>query len=630
MISYVPWPPGPYLARIATEPAYAADVIGVFDALESDNPQAGESAADVALVVPTVLAARMAPKLAQFLQPYAQWSLPSKAAQVAVRLAAESQPVAALAILKALIPTPDRGGRRSRFFPLESIAGAYADLGVDIVRLLADRLCAADDDPDNRIDLRYSHLWRPSIAKNRYGDGRDEVLSALRDAAVAVAGSIGVAPVVEVLDDYEPTLFSRVSLYLLSLFLDPVLVEQRLISPEVFSELDLDREYGVLMRQEYCRLSESAREEILRLIDAGPGSTASEDYIERWRLHQWGRLGTDLPDRHREEFDALIARFGPPADPEDDDLEFIAWPGTHSPLTAAEIASMTDHDLLAMLTTWQESGEWRAPTVDGLRVQLEEAIAADPARFSRLAPRFINVDPTYGVALLSTLRRLVADQQSGSSSVGSNEPPGIAQQLAWSDLLSFGQAVIDHSQPRSEQPSEDQRYGPTWHGCCRHLAELLTAAMRARAIGPGHSSRVFALILRVVEGPYADPRQRAVLDDYDPIVEALNTVRPLGLAAVMEFIRWAMPDSDSNQRPEYEMVTELLETYLDPANDSTPGARGVYGIYFHVLLAHRPVDTSEPRPHLRSHRQNRSGPGGMAGVPSYKSAIAARLRTPPP
>ena len=248
---------------------------------------------------------------------------------------------------------------------------------------------------------------------------------------------------------------------------------------------------------------------------------------------------------------------------------------------------MTDHDLLAMLTTWQESGEWRAPTVDGLRVQLEEAIAADPARFSRLAPRFINVDPSYGVALLTTLRRLVADQQSGSSSIGSNEPPGIAQQLAWSDLLDFGQAVIDHSQPGSEQPSEDQRYGPTWHDCCRHLAELLTAAMRTRAIGPGHSSRVFALILRLVEGPYADPRRPAVLDDYDPIVEALNTVRPMGLAAVMELIRWALPDSDSNQRPEYEMVTELLEAHLDPANDYTPGTRSVYGMYLHVLLAHR-------------------------------------------
>jgi len=105
------------------------------------------------------------------------------------------------------------------------------------------------------------------------------------------------------------------------------------------------------------------------------------------------RLGADLPDGYREEFDALVATYGPPADAQDDDLEFTAWPGTHSPLTAAEIASMTDDDLLAMFKTWQESGGWRAPTVDGLRVQLEEAIAADPVRFSRLAPRFINVDP---------------------------------------------------------------------------------------------------------------------------------------------------------------------------------------------------------------------------------------------
>ena len=226
----------------------------------------------------------------------------------------------------------------------------------------------------------------------------------------------------------------------LSLFPEPALVEKRLTSPEIFFEADLDREYGALLRQEYSRLSEPAQQEILRFIDAGPGRAASADYsaevAERWRLHQLGRLGADLPDRYREEFDALVARYGPPSDPEDDDLEFTAWPGTHSPLTAAEIASMSDDDLLAMLTTWQESGEWRAPTVDGLRVQLEEAIAADPARFSRLAPRFINVDPSYGVAMIVN-----AEAPRRRSAVGFQlyrdliELPGIAQQLAWSDLL---------------------------------------------------------------------------------------------------------------------------------------------------------------------------------------------------
>jgi hypothetical protein len=590
MVSYVPWPPGPYLARVAAEPAYAADVVSVFKALATDNPQAGESAADVALVLRPDLAAQLAPKLAQFLESFAQWSLPSKASKVAVRLAAESQPAAALVIIERLIPVPDRGSRHKRFVPLESVAPAYPCLGVDIVRFLADRLCAADNDPDNKVDLRYSAMWRPSIAKDRYGDGRDEIVSALRDAAAAVAGSVGVARVVEILDAYEPTVFSRLYLHLLSLFPEPLLVEQRLTSPEVFHEADLDREYGVLLRQEYSRFSEPAQQKILKLIDAGPSRGASADYaaevVERWRLHQLGRLEADLPDRYREDFEALVARYGPSADREDDDLEFTAWPGPHSPVTAAEIASMTDHDLLAMLATWQESGEWRAPTVDGLRIQLEEAMAAHPARFSRLAPQFIKVDPTYGIGLLTTLRRLVADQVSGSSSVGSNQPPAGAQQLVWSDLLDFGQALVDHSQRGSDQPSEDGRYGPTWDDCCRHLAELLTTAMRNRAIGLGHSNRVFALILQLVEDPHPDANQRVVLEDHDPVLEALSAVRALGLAGVMEFIRWALPDADSRQKPEYEMVTGLLDAHLDPANNS-PGVRSVYGMYLNALLVHR-------------------------------------------
>jgi hypothetical protein len=156
MVSYVPWPPGPYLARIAVEPAYTAKVVSVFEALETDNPQASESAADVALVVPPALTAQLAPKLAQFLESFAQWSLPSKASKVAVRLAAESQRAAALVIMEALVPVPERRSRGIRFISLESVAPAYAHLGVDIVRFLADRLCAADQDPDNKIDLRFA------------------------------------------------------------------------------------------------------------------------------------------------------------------------------------------------------------------------------------------------------------------------------------------------------------------------------------------------------------------------------------------------------------------------------------------------------------------------------------------
>src|SRR5205823_11828867 len=147
------------------------------------------SAADVALVVSPKLAAQLATKIAAFLQPFAQWALPSKASEVVVRLAAEGEQEAALTIVKALIPVPDRGAAGHRFIPLDQIAPAYADLGIAMVVVLAGLLRRAHDDPDNGVSLAYSSMWRPAIERNRHRDSRDNVLSALRDAATTVAGA---------------------------------------------------------------------------------------------------------------------------------------------------------------------------------------------------------------------------------------------------------------------------------------------------------------------------------------------------------------------------------------------------------------------------------------------------------
>ena len=63
------------------------------------------------------------------------------------------------------------------------------------------------------------------------------------------------------------------------------------------------------------------------------------------------------------------------------------------------------------------------------------------------------------------------------------------------------------------------------------------------------------------------------------------------------------------------MVTELLEAYLDPANDNTPGARSVYGMYLHVLLADG-LDGHERTATASSVADTPVWPGGMAGLPS--------------
>jgi len=598
MVTYVPWPAGPYLVRLAAEPRYAADVVAVFAELDTDNPQAGESAADAALIVSPRLAARLAPKLAEFLGPFAQWALPSKASEVVVRLAAEGEQEAALTIVKALIPVPDRSAARHRFFPAEQIAPAYADLGVAIVILLADRLHAANADPDNGVTLAYSSIWRPAIERGRYRDGRDEVLSALRDAATAVAGAVGAPAVVEVLDGYEPAVFARVSLHVLTQVPDPELVSARLTSSDLFADSEVAREYTALLRVGYPLLRPEDKATIAGFVEAAPPWEASPKDVEQWKLGQLARFGDQLPDELRATYDALVAQYGQPTN-DDDPFEFTEWPGTYSPVDAAAIADMSDDDLLTLLRTWQAPGGWRAPTVDGLRNQLQEAVAANPVRFAALSPRLIDLAPDYGAAVLLALTRVLSADLPG--------PPGgdapdkedasstHAEPFAWDEVLDFARTAINRSRsedgqpPQAEaedgQPPQAEAYGPTWHGCRRHVAELLTEAMRRQQIAPSRAEQVVALILDLAQDPEPRPGQRKFINGHDPVAEALNTVRGSAFIAAMQLLVWMSGDHDAaaTPTPSLRKIVDLFEAHLDPTVDDSHAVRSVYGMYFGVL-----------------------------------------------
>jgi hypothetical protein len=252
-----------------------------------------------------------------------------------------------------------------------------------------------------------------------------------------------------------------------------------------------------------CRLLTPEDKAIIAgFIEAGPQWEASPDNVERWKLGQLARFGDQLPDELRATYDALVERHGQPTE-EDDPFEFADWPATHSPVGAAAIAELSDEELLTLLRTWRAPGGWRAPTVDGLRNQVEEAVAANPARFAALSPRFIDLAPDYGAAVLVALTRVLsadrpnppgdgAPQNDDTSSAG-------AEPFAWDDVLDFAQAVIDTSRSQNDQPPQADVYGPTWHGCRRHVAELLTAAMQRQRIDTSRAGRVLALILELVE-----------------------------------------------------------------------------------------------------------------------------------
>ncbi len=84
-VSYARWPQGRFLTRIAPEAPAAVIDIGL--ALETDNPEAHESLLDAALAVDAAEAARLVPRVEQWLETPAQWQLPLKTQELPRRRA---------------------------------------------------------------------------------------------------------------------------------------------------------------------------------------------------------------------------------------------------------------------------------------------------------------------------------------------------------------------------------------------------------------------------------------------------------------------------------------------------------------------------------------------------------------
>src|SRR5262249_20685119 len=157
---------------------------------------------------------------------------------------------------------------------------------------------------------------------------------------------------------------------------------------------------------------------------AGPPGKNTVPNVDQWRLHQLGRFGDALPSDLRERRDSLAAEYGEPVDDTVDRIH-AEWPGTHSPVDALAIATMTDDALIELLTTWQPTGGWAAPTIEGLRSQLQHAVKADPVRFGGAAMKFARVHPRYIEALFAGLLEAMAQIGPSSEHIGNGDEPEV-------------------------------------------------------------------------------------------------------------------------------------------------------------------------------------------------------------
>jgi hypothetical protein len=569
-VSYARWPEGRFLARIAS--AMPTEVIDIGVALDTDNPEAHESLLDASLAVDAIEAARLVPRVEQWLATPAQWQLPFKAQELVAHLVKGGEVDAGLRLLRSLVNAARV--QRDAHLGAELVRGITVELfpaaGLAGLGLLADLLAdALDDKHAGRDD--YSYLWRPRLSAERRSDLRDALVSALRDGAseIVSVSSERTAEVLGLLEAREQAIFHRVALDLLARHPDQELIASRLTDRSLFDDFNTEPEYDALVSAHYGTLGDTAKDTIFGFIDAGPNrKIPDDDYVDRWRQRMLSRL-PELSDEWQQRLAGLNDRYG---QPEQELLPEVGFVGPSSPLSGEDLGAMCDDDLVDFLRKWEPpENSWRAPSREGLARVIRELVAGDPQRFATAAPAFADGDPTYARALVGGLREARTN----------------GRVFPWLPVLEFAVAAVDKTRHiDGRDPTGFDGNDPGWTWTWQDMAYLIASGFRgADGIPAEQRTQVWDVLSRLAEDEHPRAADESTETGERLAILAINSVRGCAIEAVVGYVGWLRGElgDESGMPPEAE---ELLERHLDVSVEPTAAVHSLYGKWFpHLATA---------------------------------------------
>jgi hypothetical protein len=612
-ISFPPWPPGRYLARMAKMPEVGQLVLDVsLGVAATDNIRVHETLAEVALALPVALSKGLVPKVKEWLGHRQLGLLFQQLADVVVVLAAGGEPAEAIDLasdLFAILP-----GERQRPVGRKDVRGRveehqYKRLlercrpalaragGTETVELFCTLLDSALEQSEGTGE-DYSWMWRPAIeehSQNHHESVPSALVSAVRDCVrESVERDPSLAPaIVQKLEGRGRLIYRRLALDVLAQHPERhvALIEERLQDKARFDDSGERHEYARLAAGAFPHVSEAVRSTLLSWIEA---ASETESTVARWTAEQgappsredaerlrriWQRdrlapLKDVLPPDWRTRYESLVAVEGEPEHPNFPSYYTRSWVGPTSPTSAGDLASMTVEQIVEHLRTWKASSDRMSPTPEGLGRQLAAAVALEPERFAAAAPSFSGLDPTYVRSLLSGLR-------DGLKAGRTFDWTPVIELASWATL-----------QPRSASDGDlpDRERDPHWGWARKTIADLFLTGFQSKTGTIPFASRdaVWKVLAALAEDPDPRPEDEAKYggSNMDPGMMSINTTRGEAMHAVVNYALWVRRNqpqagpSDFGDMPE---VRSLLDDRLDTSRDPSTTVRAVYGWYFPFL-----------------------------------------------
>ncbi len=559
------WPPGPYLVRMVDVAPQA--VIAIGRDLETDNPEAQQSLVEAACRMEPAQAAELCGAIEGWLASTpVQLTLAYKTRELVVRLLGAGLSGEALALARALLTSPGAAGEDG--VAAEHLAWlveeAFPAAGIPGLELAVEML-AAQLEADGKGRAEFSSVWRPRIDAERLRGNRDTVVSAVRDAAGALATRGD--PLVEILAVLEAPglqISTRIALDLLARHPDPELAEARLSDRELLEDAAARREFKALAVAAFAELSPAAREKLLGWIEEARPYADDERRQRAWQLQMLSGLDP-LPEhwaRLREELEAELG----PLDPDPPELSRGGYVGALSPLSENDLAAMGLCAVVEFLATWEPEDGWATPRREGLARNLESAVAKDPESFALAAPDFADLDPSYTSALLGGLKKALAQ----------------GRMFEWPRPFELCRAIT--AKPRESEadalaaPDDDPGWSWAWRGSIELIIDGLYS--KRSPIPAELRPLVFDVIAFHLENP--DPLPTSEDGERDPASAAVGSLRCQALEAAVAL---ALFDRRSKPgRPLDPDLAEILERRLDPQREPSPALRSVFGGRFSDLM----------------------------------------------
>lgn len=620
-IRHPEWPEGSYLARMAPLAPKA-----VFDAIDratykSDNHYVHQIILEIAAELPAEYAGQIATDEAQwavkqtgFVGLYSQ-----RLAPVLLKLATEGHSDAALRLLAPILEIeapPNRrpdselmiDGRpfRSSVHPigridfwdiqrlLSSVSAALAESApANFLNLLSDKLDKAIHIQDNgRVNTEdYSTIWRPRIDSVRFGDVIDTLVSAVRDAGVQVVRKHGPNTVLEVFKKHEWPVFQRLTYYVLAQSdnLEAEFVNGIVLHQPLYDNPKANPEFNDFLSKVAGKLPAEICNELLAVVDRGPDlgrytkfpdeqKEGRGDYerriVDRWRLEWLSVLKEIIGEERKQVLKTLLNEYGPPKPAFSSGVFAV---GHTSAITLEELRQLSLPELVSYLKEWVPAPQTHPnmPSRAGIGQELQALVSEDPALFSDNLGSFqlLDLHPTYLRSILDAFTAALKGERQF-------DPYKVAATIEW--LLSNTNKVGFEPYNWDEDP------GWSWAhmSSARFLSELF---LHSEGLDASRHLEFWPALKLIAGNPSpseADEEEYRRREDVGML--ALNSIRPVGLEAVMRYARWLKLSAtdtndlkvDSDEMPE---LFRLLASHLDPKVDNSVAVREMYGMQFQLL-----------------------------------------------